>query len=498
MTKVGLMLYTLRDECARDFEGVLRAVAEIGYDGVELFDLHGHDAGRRARAGSTSSGSTPRAGMPALDALDTRAARARGGAANRSAADRIALSWIDPPASAERRAARSRGSADRAQRARASPGCASGSTTTGPSSSAFDDASRCSTSCSRCRPTRSGSSSISAGCGRPAPTPSQLLERYDGPLPARARQGLPRPRLRGDSPGRRRRRRLRRACCRPRSRGREWLIVEQDEIRRLPRSRPSSARSTRCSGAEGAGMNARVSASSAAASSRKLRRGLGRVRLASTSSPAPTSTRSSADAFAETHGLRVLSRRRADRRSVEIDVVLNLTPPAAHAAVVRAALDAGKHVYTEKPLTTTARRGPRVARREAGRRGLRHRLRARHVPRQRVRGGARADRSAATSATPLGATATLPRRRPRRLAPERRLLLPAQAAARCSTSRRTTSPRSRRCSARSSGARLRVDADARAHARRRPARGRGASRSTCRRTSLAALQLESGALATSP
>ena len=37
------MLYTLREECARDFEGTLRAVAAIGYEGVELFDLHGHE-----------------------------------------------------------------------------------------------------------------------------------------------------------------------------------------------------------------------------------------------------------------------------------------------------------------------------------------------------------------------------------------------------------------------------------------------------------------------
>jgi predicted dehydrogenase len=36
-----------------------------------------------------------------------------------------------------------------------------------------------------------------------------------------------------------------------------------------------------------------------------------------------------------------------------IDVVLNLTPPGAHAAVARAAIAAGKHVYSEKPLATT-------------------------------------------------------------------------------------------------------------------------------------------------
>ena len=39
---IGLMLYTVREECARDLESVLRNVAELGFDGVELFDLHGH------------------------------------------------------------------------------------------------------------------------------------------------------------------------------------------------------------------------------------------------------------------------------------------------------------------------------------------------------------------------------------------------------------------------------------------------------------------------
>jgi len=37
----------------------------------------------------------------------------------------------------------------------------------------------------------------------------------------------------------------------------------------------------------------------------------------------------------------------------EVDVILNLTPPGAHGAYNIAAVDAGKHLYTEKPLAAT-------------------------------------------------------------------------------------------------------------------------------------------------
>ncbi len=42
--KVGLQLYSVRDECARDFFATLKAVSEIGYDGVEFAGFYGRTA----------------------------------------------------------------------------------------------------------------------------------------------------------------------------------------------------------------------------------------------------------------------------------------------------------------------------------------------------------------------------------------------------------------------------------------------------------------------
>ena len=79
--RIGLQLYTVRDELARDAAGTLRTIAEIGYEGVELFgDVVETDGleviGRHI-------------GLDAdVDALGC---------------DRVALAWIDPIETVEER-----------------------------------------------------------------------------------------------------------------------------------------------------------------------------------------------------------------------------------------------------------------------------------------------------------------------------------------------------------------------------------------------------------
>ncbi len=46
MSRIALMLYSVRNASAADFEATLREVAACGYEGVEIFDLHGHEPGR--------------------------------------------------------------------------------------------------------------------------------------------------------------------------------------------------------------------------------------------------------------------------------------------------------------------------------------------------------------------------------------------------------------------------------------------------------------------
>src|SRR5688500_698350 len=58
-----------------------------------------------------------------------------------------------------------------------------------------------------------------------------------------------------------------------------------------------------------------------------------------------------AQQFAEKHGLQASTVPDLLANS-DLDILINLTIPAAHADVSLAVLQAGKHVYSEKPLAT--------------------------------------------------------------------------------------------------------------------------------------------------
>jgi sugar phosphate isomerase/epimerase len=97
VTSVGLQLWTVRDDCDRDLPGTLRSIGELGYDGVELFGLHGHDA-EDVRGWLDDAGLAAAGRHAGLGELETRLpelvdeVRTLG-------SDRIAVSWIDPPES---------------------------------------------------------------------------------------------------------------------------------------------------------------------------------------------------------------------------------------------------------------------------------------------------------------------------------------------------------------------------------------------------------------
>ena len=41
---IAIQLYSVRDDMAADFEGTLKKIKELGYDGVEFAGLHGKTA----------------------------------------------------------------------------------------------------------------------------------------------------------------------------------------------------------------------------------------------------------------------------------------------------------------------------------------------------------------------------------------------------------------------------------------------------------------------
>jgi sugar phosphate isomerase/epimerase len=117
MSRVGLALYTVRDECARDLDGTLRAVADLGFEGVELHGLFGREPALvRRLADELGLGLVCR--HAALDTFEERLPEL---ALEQEAlgCERVALGWIEPPSTpkeAEAAAERIAGIAERARR----------------------------------------------------------------------------------------------------------------------------------------------------------------------------------------------------------------------------------------------------------------------------------------------------------------------------------------------------------------------------------------------
>lgn len=76
---------------------------------------------------------------------------------------------------------------------------------------------------------------------------------------------------------------------------------------------------------------------------------------------AATRTPAKAAAFAEQHGLRMLPDYAAALADPAIDAVVLATPHTQHTAQIVAAAEAGKHVFTEKPLGVNAAEARRAA-----------------------------------------------------------------------------------------------------------------------------------------
>ena len=235
--RLGLALYTVRDACARDFEGTLRAVAEMGYEGVEL--VRPLRARRSCAAGAARR---PRARRlrPSCGARGDRDEPRRAGRRARRARERPARALRGSRRRPRR--ARPTGSSTGSARppsARRRRGSASASTTTTASFARSTDGR---TVLDRLLQLDDGAplpaSSTSAGPGSPGVEPVGLVERVAPRAPlvhVKDLGGRDRPALRR---GRRRRRRTTRASS-PRS------ATSASSGCSSSRTRPKAPRSTR-------------------------------------------------------------------------------------------------------------------------------------------------------------------------------------------------------------------------------------------------------------
>lgn len=97
--RLGLMLYTLRHRCARDLDGTLQAVGEIGYAGVELHSLHGRDPAE-VRVLLDELGLDVCGRHASLEEIENDL-DALAGELRTLGTDKLVLAWISVPASAE-------------------------------------------------------------------------------------------------------------------------------------------------------------------------------------------------------------------------------------------------------------------------------------------------------------------------------------------------------------------------------------------------------------
>ena len=98
MSRLGLQLYTVRDECAADLAGALARAAELGFGGVEFHDLHGHAPAevRRLLDRHGLEACARHAGLAAIEADPAGLAREL----EALGTDRLVVAWIPPPQTA--------------------------------------------------------------------------------------------------------------------------------------------------------------------------------------------------------------------------------------------------------------------------------------------------------------------------------------------------------------------------------------------------------------
>lgn len=95
MSRIGLQLYTVREAAAADLSDTLRRVAGLGFEGVELHDLHGHTPDE-VRAMLDANGLAVCGRHVGLEAAEDDL----GGLTAELAAlgtDRLIVAWIEPP-----------------------------------------------------------------------------------------------------------------------------------------------------------------------------------------------------------------------------------------------------------------------------------------------------------------------------------------------------------------------------------------------------------------